>query len=120
MSPKIVPMVHVADVRATVTWYESIGFTIQRTHHDDGLMTWALLTWGDTELMFNTGGRPSQEFRREVDLYVHVDSLDVIRSRISGRAEVVEDSHDTEYGMREFIVRDPNRFWITFGQLVSR
>jgi hypothetical protein len=28
----------------------------------------------------------------------------------------VEDPHDTFYGMREFIVRDNNGFWITFGQ----
>jgi hypothetical protein len=35
----------------------------------------------------------------------------VLRSAISGRAEIVEDTHNTEYGMREFIVRDPNRFW---------
>jgi len=28
----------------------------------------------------------------------------------------VEGLHDTFYGMREFIIRDLNRFWITFGQ----
>jgi hypothetical protein len=27
----------------------------------------------------------------------------------------VEGLHDTFYGMREFIIRDLNRFWITFG-----
>ena len=29
---------------------------------------------------------------------------------------MVEDLHDTFYGMREFIIRDLNGFWITFGQ----
>lgn len=29
--------------------------------------------------------------------------------------DVVE-PHDTFYGMREFIIRDCNGFWITFGQ----
>ena len=28
--------------------------------------------------------------------------------------------HDTHYGMRELIIRDLNRFWITFGQHVVR
>ena len=27
--------------------------------------------------------------------------------------------HDTFYGMREFIIRDLNRFWVTFGQDLS-
>ena len=30
--------------------------------------------------------------------------------------DVVEGPHDTFYGMREFIIRDLNRFWITFGK----
>ena len=28
MSKKVVPMIHVPDVRATVDWYESIGFNV--------------------------------------------------------------------------------------------
>jgi len=31
----------------------------------------------------------------------------------------VEDPHDTFYRMREFIIRDFNGFWITFGQSVQ-
>jgi hypothetical protein len=29
---------------------------------------------------------------------------------------VIEGPHNTFYGMREVIIRDLNRFWITFGQ----
>ena len=36
--------------------------------------------------------------------------------RIKDREDVVEPPHDTFYGMRELIIRDVNRFWITFGQ----
>jgi uncharacterized glyoxalase superfamily protein PhnB len=39
-----------------------------------------------------------------------------LRSRIDGKADIVEDLHDTFYGTREFTVRDCNGFWITFGQ----
>ena len=35
---------------------------------------------------------------------------------VDGKAEIVEDLHDTFYGMREFAIRDCNGFWITFGQ----
>ncbi len=38
----------------------------------------------------------------------------------AGRAqEVVKGLHDTFYGAREFIIRDLNRFWMTFAQFAS-
>jgi uncharacterized glyoxalase superfamily protein PhnB len=109
-------MIHVPDVRKTAAWYETIGFTVAGTHADDGEMSWARLSFGTTDIMLNEGGRPSDAFRREVDLYVHTDDVDALRARLGDRVEIVEDLHDTFYGMREFIIRDVNRFWITFGQ----
>jgi uncharacterized glyoxalase superfamily protein PhnB len=66
--------------------------------------------------MLNAGGKPSAEHRREVDLYIHVSDVDTLYNRLQGLTEVVEDVHDTFYGQKEFIIRDFNRFWITFGQ----
>ena len=66
--------------------------------------------------MFNSGGQPSAQRRREVDLYLYVDNVDDLYNRLKDGVEVVEGPHDTFYGMREFIIRDLNRFWITFGQ----
>lgn len=42
--------------------------------------------------------------------------LDQRFREIEGKAEVVEMIHDTEYGMREFIIKDPDGFWLTFGE----
>jgi hypothetical protein len=111
------PMIHVADVRATVGWYQAIGFTVVETYDNggDGL-SFAILSAGATRIMFNQGGRPSAERRREVDLYVDVDDVDELFASLKDRVEVVEAPHDTHYGMRELIIRDLNRFWITFGK----
>ena len=113
----VTPMIHVADVRATATWYESIGFAILETYGDgaEGL-SFAILSAGATRLMFNQGGRASLDKRRELDLYIDVDDVDALFASLKDRVEVIESPHDTEYGMREFIVRDPNQFWITFGR----
>jgi predicted lactoylglutathione lyase len=46
-------MIHVPDVRLAAAWYESIGFTVERTHEDEGLMSWALVSFGSSEVMFN-------------------------------------------------------------------
>jgi uncharacterized glyoxalase superfamily protein PhnB len=120
MSEKVVPMIHVPDVRAAVEWYTAIGFTVTRTHDDGEGLSFALLSFGSSELMFNEGGQPSTRERREVDLYVYSDDIEDLYGRLKDRVEVVEGLHDTFYGMREFIIRDLNRFWITFGQPVPR
>ena len=114
------PMVHVPYVRATATWYESIGFAILETFGDgdDGL-SFAILAAGDTRLMLNCGGRPSTAERREVDLYVEVEDVDALFAALRERVQVVSEPDDTDHGMREFIIRDPNGFWITFGQILA-
>jgi uncharacterized glyoxalase superfamily protein PhnB len=116
MSQTVVPMIHVPDVRATIAWYISIGFTLVRQNEDDGEINWAKLSFGNSELMLNTGGKPSTNHRREVDLYVATDKVDDLYRRLKDRVQVVQDLYDSFYGMREFIIRDCNGFWITFGQ----
>jgi hypothetical protein len=117
MSTKVVPMVNVPDVKSTVAWYESIGFAVRATHEEPGCpMDWASLLLGASEVMFSAGGRPATSPRRDVDLYVHVDDVEQRYDAVARKAEVVEGLHATEYGMREFIIKDLNGFWITFGQ----
>ena len=70
--------------------------------------------WGNSELMLSAGGKPSAAHRREFDLYIHIDQVDHLYSRLKDRVQLVEVPHDTFYGMREFIIRDLNGFWITF------
>jgi uncharacterized glyoxalase superfamily protein PhnB len=109
-------MIHVPDVRATIDWYQTIGFTLVETNDDAGAVDWAMLSFGDSTVMFNAGGYPSTADRREVDLYLYADDVEDLHERLRDRVGVVEDLHDTSYGMREFIVRDLNGFWITFGR----
>jgi hypothetical protein len=117
MPTKVVPMVHVPDVKATVAWYVSIGFAVRATHEQPGCpMDWASLLFGTSEVMLSAGGKPATSPRRDVDLYVHVDDLDQHYLTIAKQAEVLEAPHPTDYGMREFIIRDLNGFWLTFGQ----
>jgi uncharacterized glyoxalase superfamily protein PhnB len=116
VSQIVVPMIHVLDVSATVDWYTSIGFQLLRVNEEDGEVNWAKVTFGNSEVMFQSGGKPSREHRREVDLYILTDNVDELHRHLKNRVEVVQDLDDTFYGMREFIIRDIKRFWVTFGQ----
>lgn len=117
MTKKCVPMIHVTNVRATVEWYQSIGFTVVEAFDDGDDLSFAFLSFGSGEVMFNAGGRPSMEERREVDVYVYTEDVDTLYDQLKGRVDVVAPPHDTFYGMREVIVRDPDRFWVTFGEI---
>jgi len=110
-------MIHVPDVRATVAWYERLGFEVLDTFDDgaDGL-SFGILSFGDSRVMFNQGGAASTASRREVDLYVYTDDLENQYERVRTLAPIMEEPHDTDYGMREFVLRDCSGFWITFGR----
>jgi hypothetical protein len=114
-------MIHVPDVRAAVAWYAAIGCDVLETY-DDGRsgLSFAILGIGATRLMLNQGGKSSAERRREVDLYIDAEDVDRLHTDLREHVEIVDPPHDTHYGMRELIVRDLNRFWITFGQPLSR
>ena len=112
-------MIHVEDVSATVNWYTSIGFKVVRQNEEDGDINWAKLSFGNSELMLNAGGKPSADPRREVDLYITTDNVEELYRRLKDRVQAVEELHDAFYGMREFIIRDINGFWVTFGQPIQ-
>src|SRR5579884_37046 len=117
MTNKCVPMIHVRDVRATADWYEEIGFRVLTTYGDgEGGLSFAMLAFGTGEVMFSSGGWTSPRHRREVDLYVYTEEVDVLHETLKARVEIVSEPHDMFYGMRELIVRDLNGFWIAFGE----
>ena len=70
MVKTVTPMIHVPDVRATIEWYQSIGFALVGTDEEYGDLHWAVLSFGDSEVMFNAGGRhtgnPESSVRRSV------------------------------------------------------
>ncbi len=113
---QVVPMIHVPDVRATVAWYESIGFAVLNTFENEEAMTFALLSYGDSQIMLNAGGRSTLDDRRDVDLYVRTSDVDTLFERLKDRVEIKFGLDNTFYGAREFVVDDPNRFWLIFGQ----
>ena len=114
-------MIHVPDVRATVEWYQQIGFGVVATYGlgDTDNFSFASVSFGETWVMFSTDGTTSDKWRREVDLYVYTDNVDELYQSLKERVDVVESPHDTFYGMHELIIRDLNRFWITFGQEIA-
>ena len=119
MARDAVPMLNVPDVAATTAWYQGIGFELVDSAEVEGRVTWACMKFGEGEMMLNAGGPASAAPRRDVDLFCYVSDADAWFGEIGDQGELVEGLHDTFYGLREFTIRDCNRFWITFASPVK-
>ncbi len=139
MPPTVIPMLNVPDVRSTALWYQSVGFDLIGWHENDAegmgigplpepgsTIDWACLSFGNSEVMLNAGGEPGDSARREVSLYVHLDTIaggpdvDTLHAGLKDRVEVTLAPYDAFHGHREFAVRDPNGFSLVFAQPVAR
>jgi ankyrin repeat protein/catechol 2,3-dioxygenase-like lactoylglutathione lyase family enzyme len=125
-------MIRVPDVRATVEWYQSIGFELEGQHEIDSDAAWAGLSLGGCFLMLVPSG--TKNAKREVSLWFKTNRVDdlyqLLKRRQLDRASAVlagadpgipearfrADLHDTFYGQREFTIVDLNGYELTFAQ----
>ena len=127
---KISPMFAVRDMRATVRWYQSIGFTPQDEYEDGGELVFARLTFGNGEFTLGPGGNPGPA---NVSLWFFTDRVqelyEVLKARqlraagrafdaADGEVEVrfEEDLYSPFYGGRQFSIRDINGLALIFWQ----
>jgi ankyrin repeat protein/catechol 2,3-dioxygenase-like lactoylglutathione lyase family enzyme len=128
-------MIPVPDVRATVDWYQSIGFVLEGEHELDTDAAWAGMSFGGCYVMFIPRGTAAT--RREVSLWLMTDRIDDLyqlfkqrqldraRGILAGtgaatpQARFTSDLHDTFYGQREFSIVDLNGYELNFAQPVK-
>jgi ankyrin repeat protein len=126
---KISPMFAVRDMRATVRWYQSIGFTVSDEYEDSGELVFARLTFGNGEFTVGPGGNPGP---RDVSLWFFTERVEALYKALkqrqlsaagSPRGDAVEfevqfeeDLYTPFYGGRQFSVRDINGLSLIFWQ----
>ena len=112
----IVPELFVRDMAASVAFYRNrLGFHALRVESD-----FAVLALGEA-VLFLAGDElypePLDEGRgRGVDVRVMVADIDRYHGDLAGRGvEVVHAIGDRDYGMRDFIIHDPDGYRLRFG-----
>lgn len=126
---RIVPMIRVPDVAATLAWYPSIGFKELGRFEAEGVVNWGMVSFGHAHLMLIPGGKPGPH---EVSLWFYTDKVDelyqLLKSRQleAARAALAgepgglegvafeEDLYDPPYGGRQFSIRDLNGYMLVF------
>ena len=108
---RIVPMLPVRSVTASLEFYKKLGFTVEEHNEQWG---WAKLSFGNAGLMLDQSinGHPSAP--RQSVLYFYPDDVTAYHRDARAKGLDVPDLDVTFYGMREFRIDDPdgNRLWI--------
>jgi ankyrin repeat protein len=128
---KSAPMFRVPNMRATVRWYESIGFAAEDRYEEDGELLFARLCFGKGEFTLSPGGTASP---RDVSLWFFTDRVqelyELLRERQLQAAQAAltggpskepevrfeEDLYEPFYGGRQFSIRDNNDLSLIFWQ----
>jgi uncharacterized glyoxalase superfamily protein PhnB len=115
----VYPALRYRDAPGAIAWLvEVLGFEVRDVHEaDDGSVAHAELSHGTGLVMLGSeredslGGRSGSGFT-----YIAVEEIDELyeRARSTG-AEVVMEIRDTDYGSRDFAVRDPEGSIWSFG-----
>jgi catechol 2,3-dioxygenase-like lactoylglutathione lyase family enzyme len=105
------PMLQAADLDATVAWYTAVlGFTC--VAREEG---WVRLERDEVALMFITDaefGAPQVTGAQ----YIYVDDAVALWNAVKGRVDAEGGPEQTDYGMLEFTIKDPNGYLLSFGQ----
>lgn len=107
----LVPMLQTLDMDQTVRWYETVlGF-----HREgDQANQWCRLTRDGVAIMFMTNAHlgPPQATATQ---YFSVDDADALWQTIKDHCKAEWGPEDMPYGLREFAIRDPNGYLLSFG-----
>jgi catechol 2,3-dioxygenase-like lactoylglutathione lyase family enzyme len=114
-------MLAVSDLPRTIAFYtQKLGFRLGDTFGTPPV--WCTLYRDGQEMMFNAPPRECVE--RDVPLkskdyqifYCNVDDVAALHEEFKSRGVNATDLRVTIYGMKEFEVRDPDGYWLWFGQ----
>ena len=108
---RIIPMLPVKSVPASVDFYELLGFSVEQRND---AWRWAMLRFGDCRLMVDESINVHPAAPRSSVLYLYPEDVTQYHNYLRGNGLVVPDLEVTFYGMTEFRIDDPdgNRLWV--------
>jgi uncharacterized glyoxalase superfamily protein PhnB len=115
----------VPDVKGAIAYYtDTLGFSFLRADPDGGgNFTFAALAWGEAFLMLMDErfyGGPITGRGAGVDVRIMVPDVDAVYARLQAAGvSIVHDIADRDYGLRDFIMRDPWGFRLRFASVLG-
>ncbi len=126
---RVAPEFFVPDVDASVAYYvAAFGFTLIRAEpHGTGAHVFAILVRGEVEFMFMderfyVGADHALDDRRGsgADIRVLVDDVDAVYAKAcEAGATIAHEIADRDYGLRDFIARDPDGYRVRWAMRID-
>lgn len=129
MINKSTPVLHVKAVESSLKfWTERFGFktTIQVPERDH--IGFAAIDNGSVELMYQTyegmQANPSDPLAKAAEqgptfIFMEVPDLNAIASALH-ESEIVQGIHETSYGAKEIVAKEPGGHYVIFSQLPTQ
>ncbi len=111
---KVTPNLVVADLAKSLEFYRDVlGFNLSRTVPDQAPFVFAWMQRDGVDVFLNDREtvrkeQPALASTGGAGFYIIVDEIDSYYEAVRGKANVVMPIADQFYGMREFIVTDPD------------
>ena len=117
----LIPMLSVADLERTMTFYcGKLGFRVNNTFGKPKPV-WCMLERAKVRLMFNQppGIVIYPEPKDRQIFYFYPDDIASLHTEWRDAGLAVSDLRVTFYCMKEFELRDPDGYWLWFGESTS-
>ena len=114
-SPATLPFLHVKDMPAALTYYrDKLGFAVTFSWEEPP--RYVCLCLGDCAIHLNSYVPPAGPSH----IAIFCKGIDALYARLIGRGvDIIEPIGDRDYGMRDFVVTDPDGHRLVFGQGIS-
>jgi catechol 2,3-dioxygenase-like lactoylglutathione lyase family enzyme len=108
---RLVPMLPVRHLPASIDFYRRLGFTVEQRNDGWG---WAMLSFDACQLMLDQSINSHPSLPRQSVLYLYPDDIHAYHRQVRESGLDVPELEITFYGMTEFRIDDPdgNRLWI--------
>ena len=118
------PNILVADVEASIAFYEHLGFQKLAQMPEQGKPQWAMLKDDQVTMMIQDKSSAESDLPLRYTngqnagaiLYFDVENVEELRARIDGKALIVKEVHTTFHGTIEFMIADPDHFLLIFAE----
>lgn len=108
----LTPMLQTSDMDRTVAWYlETLDFRCVRRVGND----WCHLERDGVSLMFMQNAHVGAPHATATQ-YIHVDDVDAVWDTLKHRVPTEWGPEVMPYGMREFAIKDPDGYYLSFGE----
>ena len=108
---RLIPMLPVKSVAASVVFYQKLGFSVEQRNDSWG---WAMLCFDECRLMLDQSINLHWDAPRQFVLYLYPENLGEYHQQLRTNGLIAPELEVTFYGMTEFRIDDPdgNRLWI--------